>query len=196
MLDDLARIAILMTGGFWSFRRLLMRYEAGSAPRRVLQRIYYAYLHGYGAHIGHTAHFESEPCLPHNLHGIFVAGGARIGRGCVVFHQVTIGANSLPDSKGVGSPTVGDNVYIGAGAKIIGNVRVGDNCRIGANCVVTRDVPANSVVTVARTETVTLEEPFDNRYYRWSPEGPVFFDSGRWVLANKPDVVEKLKKAL
>ena len=45
-----------------------------------------------------------------------------------------------------GYPTIGDNVYIGPGAKIVGAVKVGNNVAIGANCVVTKDVPDNAVV--------------------------------------------------
>jgi serine O-acetyltransferase len=45
-----------------------------------------------------------------------------------------------------GYPTIGDNVYIGPGAKIVGAVTIGDNVAIGANCVVTRDIEADSVV--------------------------------------------------
>lgn len=52
----------------------------------------------------------------------------------------------MTDSKGYGAPTIGDNCYSGAGAKIIGNVRVGNNCRIGANAVVVEDIPDNSTV--------------------------------------------------
>ena len=73
------------------------------------------------------------PCLeeispfatPHGLAGIFISYGARVGQGCTVYHQVTIGSNTLPDSRGQGAPVIGDNVYIGAGAKIIGGVTAG-----------------------------------------------------------------------
>jgi serine O-acetyltransferase len=129
------------------------------------------------------------------LHGIFVAGGASIGRNCVIFHQVTIGANSLPDSKTVGVPRIGDNVYIGVGAKIIGCVNVGDNCRIGANCVVTRDVPPNTTVVLGEPRLITREKPQDNRYFRWSPDGPQYFDAGEWHLEKDPATIEKLRGA-
>lgn len=69
-----------------------------------------------------------------------------IGANCVIFQQVTIGSNTLSDTKSAGAPVIGDNCYIGAGAKIIGNVTIGNNCRIGANAVVTKDVPDNSTV--------------------------------------------------
>ena len=52
-----------------------------------------------------------------------------------IYHQVTIG-----EGKG-GAPYIGDNVLIGAGAKIIGKVKVGDGAKIGAGCVVYKDIP-------------------------------------------------------
>ena len=86
--------------------------------------------------------------MPHGLNGIFISDGATIGKNCVIFHQVTIGSNTLEDSKGRGAPTIGDNVYIGAGAKIIGRVKIGNNVRIGANCVVVENIPDNCVVVL------------------------------------------------
>lgn len=96
------------------------------------------YLHG-------GAFFKKPPNLPHGLYGIIVSKNAIIGENVTIFHQVTIG-----EGKG-GAPRIGDNCYIGAGAKIIGNIGVGDNVRIGANCVVVEDIPDNS--------TVVLEKP-------------------------------------
>lgn len=84
--------------------------------------------------------------FPHNLHGIFISGEAVIGKNVVIFQNVTIGSNTLIDSKGFGAPIIGDNCYIGAGAAIIGKVIVGDNVRIGANMIVYTDVPSNSLV--------------------------------------------------
>ncbi|MGH8031445.1 MAG: serine acetyltransferase, partial [Luteimonas sp.] len=72
--------------------------------------------------------------------GIFVNGHAVIGRNCNISQGVTIGQANR------GHPVLGDNVYIGPGAKIVGAVRIGHNVAIGANCVVTRDVPDNAVV--------------------------------------------------
>jgi serine O-acetyltransferase len=76
--------------------------------------------------------------------GIVVGPGARIGRNCNISQGVTIGQANRGKRQGV--PTIGDNVYIGAGAVIIGNVRVGNNVAVGANCVVLDDVPDNGVV--------------------------------------------------
>jgi serine O-acetyltransferase len=109
------------------------------------------------------ARIDGMPVFPHGLSGIFLSNGAKIGKNCVIFHQVTIGSNSLPDSPGHGAPVIGDDVYIGCGAKIIGNVRVGSNVRIGANCVVTRDVPDNATVVLEKPRVIVHAEPRDNR---------------------------------
>lgn len=68
---------------------------------------------------------------------------ALIGRNVTIYYQVTIG-----EGKG-GAPYIGDNVLIGAGAKIIGKVKIGDGAKIGAWCVVYKDIPENAVVVTA-----------------------------------------------
>jgi serine O-acetyltransferase len=196
MSEDIALLVVRLCGGFWRYRERVLRCRPGSFASRILRAIYYLYLQRYGAYIGHSARFAAEPCFPHNLNGIFVAGNARIGRNCILFQQVTIGANALPDSKGVGTPTIGDDVYIGAGAKIIGGVKIGNNCRIGANCVVSFDVPDNSIVVLPRATTLVRDNVLNNRYYRWSPQGPIYFDNGKWILEADPTVVAALKQAL
>ncbi len=104
---------------------------------------------------------------PHGLAGIFISYGANIGEGCTIFHQVTIGSNTLADSRGCGAPTIGKNVYIGAGAKIIGAVTVGDGARIGANAVVTFDVPANATVVLQSPKVIVHDGPRDNTFIPW-----------------------------
>jgi serine O-acetyltransferase len=195
MMEDLSLLIVRMSGGFWKFRERMRARRKGSIGSRLTRAIYYVYLHRYGAYIGHATSFASQPCFPHNLHGVFIAGNAKVGRNCVIFQHVTLGANAIPGSKGVGCPTIGDNVYIGAGAKIIGNIVVGDNCRIGANCVVTTNVPANSLVVLPAPRIIEREAAPDNRYFAWSPEGPVYFRDGEWVLEQDPAIVEKLKDA-
>ena len=60
--------------------------------------------------------------------------------------------------------SLGDRVYIGAGAKIIGNVTIGNNVRIGANCVVTTDIPDNATVVLERPRVIRKDTPQDNRF--------------------------------
>ncbi len=119
--------------------------------------------------------------MPHGPKGVFVSGGARIGRNCVIFQQVTIGSNTLSDSASIGAPEIGDNCYIGAGAKVIGKVKVGNNVRIAANAVVYEDVPDNSVVLSGSQRTITRETPMDNRFYSYH---------GRWVYYRDEDWIE------
>jgi serine O-acetyltransferase len=82
--------------------------------------------------------------LPHTVGTVI--GAARIGDNCTIMQGVTLGT-SEPDMGFTVSerPTIGSNVLIGAGAKVIGNVTVGDHAKVGANAVVLCDVPAHSV---------------------------------------------------
>lgn len=92
-----------------------------------------------GTNLNYGAIFESRPNLPHHLNGIIISPRAKIGKNCTIYQQVTIGQNEFGDA-----PTVGNNVTIGAGAKIIGKVKIGNNVKIGANAVVVKDIPDNS----------------------------------------------------
>jgi serine O-acetyltransferase len=76
--------------------------------------------------------------------GVVIGETAEIGDDVTIYHQVTLGGTST--KKGKRHPTIGNNVVIGAGAKILGPVKVGDNCKIGANSVVIKNVPPNSTV--------------------------------------------------
>lgn len=76
--------------------------------------------------------------------GVVIGETAEIGDDVTMYHQVTLGGVSLEKVKR--HPTIGNNVLIGMGAKIMGPITVGDNAKIGANAVVTRDVPANATV--------------------------------------------------
>ncbi|MCD8007028.1 MAG: serine acetyltransferase [Oscillospiraceae bacterium] len=102
--------------------------------------------------------------FPHGLTGIFISQGAVIGDDCTIFHQVTIGSNTIEDSKAYGAPKIGNNVYIGAGAKIVGNVCVGNNVRIGANAVVTIDIPDNTTVVMEKPRLISHAYPLDNHF--------------------------------
>lgn len=76
--------------------------------------------------------------------GIIINEKSVIGSNCNISQGVTLGQANRGPNKGY--PVVGDNVYIGPGAKIVGAVKVGNNVAIGANCVVTKDVPDHAVV--------------------------------------------------
>lgn len=70
-----------------------------------------------------------------------IIAAKRIGNFCKIYQQVTIGYSNETDA-----PTIGNNVIIYAGAKVIGGITIGDNVNIGANAVVVKDVPSNCTV--------------------------------------------------
>ena len=83
------------------------------------------------------------PCLfiDHGM-GIVIGETAEIGTNCTIYHQVTLGGTGKDTGKR--HPTLGDNVLIGAGAKILGPVYIGNNARIASGSVVLTDIPDNS----------------------------------------------------
>ena len=90
-----------------------------------------------GATIGHRL------VIDHGM-GIIIGETAEIGDDCLIYHGVTLGGTG----KDVGKrhPTLGNNVMVGAGAKVLGPFKVGNNARIAANSVVLREVPENATV--------------------------------------------------
>ena len=89
-------------------------------------------------------------------HGtIVVNGGAVIGRNVNISQGVTLGQANRGEHKGV--PTIGDNVYIGSGAKIVGAVKVGNNVAICANAVVTHDVLDNACVAGVPARIISMD---------------------------------------
>ena len=134
---------------YWRYRQKVVDPSKGSRLGD-LRRLYYikradAFNNAsMGTHRNFGAQFATAPHLPHGLNGIIVSHNAVIGANCTIFHQVTIG-----EGKG-GAPTIGDNVLIGAGAKLIGAIRVGNNAKIGAGCIVTCDVPDGATVVMEK----------------------------------------------
>lgn len=187
----LARLIFRLYGSWW---RLKLRCLASRGrPLHRLHVFLYEYCqHVYGSSIAWNAEFAGEPCLPHSLKGIFVAGGARIGRNCVIFQQVTIGSSTLADSGSIGAPVLGDNCYVGAGAKIVGRVRLGNNVRVGANAVVYRDVPDNCTVVSGEQRIIPADHPLDNRYF-YHPGRWLYFDDGRWRPEADPATLARLQ---
>lgn len=76
--------------------------------------------------------------------GVVIGETTVIGDNVTLFQGATLGGTGK--EKGKRHPTLGHNVVVGAGAKVLGNILIGDNVSIGANAVVVRDVPANSTV--------------------------------------------------
>jgi serine O-acetyltransferase len=98
--------------------------------------------HLHGSYIPFEAEIGEGTELGYGGMGVVIHKGARIGRYCLISHQVTIGGRSGIQEL----PVIGDYVRVGVGAKILGNVRVGDFAIIGANAVVVKDVAPGAVV--------------------------------------------------
>jgi serine acetyltransferase len=100
-------------------------------------------------------HVEIGPGLMMTHGNVVIDGRTRIGKHCQINPWVTIGlSNSRKLGFSVDGPTIGNDVHIGTGAKVLGPVTVGDHVRIGANAVVVRDVPANVTVVGAPARIV------------------------------------------
>lgn len=101
--------------------------------------------------------------------GVVIGETAEVGDNVTIYHGVTLGGTSLDRIKR--HPTIGDNVTIGAGAKVLGAITVGAGSQIGANSVVVKPVPPGAVVvgvpgqivnrshTQATTEDARLPDP-------------------------------------
>lgn len=76
--------------------------------------------------------------------GVVIGETAEVGDDVTIYHGVTLGGTSLDPVKR--HPTVGNNVVIGAGAKVLGNIVIGEGSQIGANSVVIKTVPPGAVV--------------------------------------------------
>ena len=87
--------------------------------------------------------------------GIVIGETAEIGDDCTIYHGVTLGGTGHDTGKR--HPTIGNNVLIATGAKVLGPFTVGDNSRIGANAVVLQEVPPNSTVVGVKARVVKID---------------------------------------
>ncbi|MDU3831813.1 serine O-acetyltransferase [Gemella haemolysans] len=87
--------------------------------------------------------------------GVVIGETAVVGDNVTMYHGTTLGGTTLDPVKR--HPTIGDNVMIGAGAKVLGNITIGKNSKIGANAVVKHSVPDGTIVYEARPVVKYLE---------------------------------------
>ncbi|MEY4764748.1 MAG: hypothetical protein RI907_1421 [Pseudomonadota bacterium] len=102
------------------------------------------------ATIGRDADLGPGFVILHSV-GVVINTNVKAGRNLVIYHGVTLGAERNL------SPILGDDVYIGAGAKVIGGVKVGSRVRIGANAVVTKDVPDGATVVGIPARVIRID---------------------------------------
>ena len=92
--------------------------------------------------------------------GVVIGETAIIGDDVLIYQQVTLGGTGSAHTKR--HPTIGNNVIIGAGAKVLGNITIGNNVRIGAGSVVINDVPEHSTVVGIPARIVKRSLPDEN----------------------------------
>ena len=112
-------------------------------PARLLSN-WARFLTGIEIHPG--AQIGRRFVIDHGL-GVVIGETSVIGDDVLLYHGVTLGGRE--NSRVKRHPTVGNNVVIGAGAKLIGNINIGDGVKIGANAVVTKNVPEGKTVVGA-----------------------------------------------
>ena len=109
--------------------------------------------HKTGIEIHPGAKIGSCLFIDHGM-GIVFGETAEIGDNCTIYHGVTLGGTGKDTGKR--HPTIGNNVLISTGAKVLGPFTVGDNSRIGANAVVLQEVPPDSTVVGIKARVVKI----------------------------------------
>lgn len=109
--------------------------------------------HWTGIEIHPGAKIGRKLFIDHGM-GIVFGETTEIGDNCTIYHGVTLGGTGKDTGKR--HPTLGNNVLIGAGAKVLGPVFIGDNVRVGAGSVVLQNLPANSTAVGVPAEVVRV----------------------------------------
>lgn len=122
-----------------SHRRAHWFYEHNM--KFIARMISQASRHRTGIEIHPGAKIGKRLVIDHGM-GIVIGETAEIGDDCLLYHGVTLGGTGKDTGKR--HPTIGNNVLIGTGAKVLGPFKVGDNSRIAANSVVLSEVPPDS----------------------------------------------------
>jgi serine O-acetyltransferase len=121
-----------------------------------------------GIEIHPAARLGRRLVIDHGM-GVVIGETAEIGDDCYFYHQVTLGVARAQGGKR--HPTVGNNVIIGAGAKVLGPITVGDNARVGANAVVLDPVPEGTTVVGIPARPVERSAPRGRSVQGFDPYG-------------------------
>jgi serine O-acetyltransferase len=109
-----------------------------------------------GIEIHPGAKIAEKVFIDHGM-GVVIGETAEVGEGCTIYQGVTLGGTSL--AKGAKRhPTLGRNVVVGAGAKVLGGFTVGDNASVGSNAVVTKPVPAGATAVGIPARVIQAED--------------------------------------
>ena len=149
-------------------------WEHGAhGPARVLSQVTRFFT---GVEIHPAAQLGRRFFIDHAM-GVVIGETTVVGDDCVLYQGVTLGGTGKECGKR--HPTLGNNVTVGAGAKVLGNIHLGDNVKVGGNSVVVKDVPDNCTVVgvpgriVRRNGCRIVEESFEAKRHRLSMPDPV-----------------------
>jgi len=163
---------------FWAHKLYLLGRLVSHAGR---------FLTGIEIHPG--AKIGKKFFIDHGM-GVVIGETTEIGDNVTLYHGVTLGGTTWKKIKR--HPTIGNNVVIGTGAKVLGPVKIGDNSKIGANSVVVNEIPPNSIV-VGIPGKVVFRVEGDNRIQMDSAFMP---DPQSRAIASLIDRVKKLEEKL
>ena len=126
--------------------------------------------------------------------GVVIGETTIVGDNCVLYQGVTLGGTG--NETGKRHPTLGNNVTVGTGAKVLGNIRIGNNVKIGGNSVVVKDVPDNCTVVgvpgriIKRNGCRVFEESFDAKQHReYMPD-----DAAEQSALNRQGITENARR--
>lgn len=146
-------VGTIVNVGFWSIIFYRIGHRLVKSKYKSINPFWYLFILIFNLHtlmskieISLHAKIGNNLFLPHP-HGLVIGVFASIGNNCTISPWVVIGHNGIPEDQ----PTIENNVYIAAHAVIVGKLTVGDDTIIGANTVVTKNIPANSVVSINKS---------------------------------------------
>jgi serine acetyltransferase/GT2 family glycosyltransferase len=130
--------------------RLMRALRDGGSPlgAKVMSRLI---RHAYSSDIHWDAELAPGVMIVHGM-GLAISHAARVGRGCILFQNVTLGMGTDKATGMTGAPTLEENVHVGPGATLIGPITIGAGSKIMAGAVLTRSVPPGSLVETPSPE--------------------------------------------
>ncbi len=112
--------------------------------------------HTFGSDVHWDADFEPGVVVVHGF-GLAISYAARVGAGCILFQNVTLGVGTDPETKRSGAPLLEKNVHVGIGATLYGPITVGEGSKIMAGCVLRASVPSRSIVSAPAPDVVSRD---------------------------------------
>lgn len=159
-------------------------------PARVLSQVTRFFT---GVEIHPAAQLGRRFFIDHAM-GVVIGETTIVGDNCVLYQGVTLGGTG--NETGKRHPTLGNNVTVGTGAKVLGNICIGNNVKIGGNSVVVKDVPDNCTVVgvpgriIKRNGCRVFEESFDAKQHReYMPD-----DAAEQSALNRQGITENARR--